>query len=309
MQLVDYLQSSLRIRQLSAVIAVDEYKSISRASKELHLTQPALTRNVQELERALGGELFERTAKGVATTLFGNTFIKHARLVMGHVHDACVDVHKLSTGDSGQVVVGVSASLPKLLSMAIACFKEAHPAIAVRIMHSDAENLISALRAGDVDFIVGQHLDSWEYAMIDHEVLYDDDLVLVSNGDHPFQKLRRSLTDDELMNAQWALPLRRTALRTQLESTLEEIGLDLPTNVIEIMSVDVIIELLKKTEMIALLPRQAVRGALETGFLAIVPFEYEFMHNPISIALNRMRILTPAAKSFCRYVKEAALEL
>lgn len=304
--LVKYLQHQLRIRQLEIVLAVSEHSSVLHASTSLNMTQPAVTKSIQEMERSLGSRLFERTTKGMRPTKSGEALLNSAQKVMGSLDRAASELYDLSTGKSGHVRVGVSVSISELLARSIARMKESHPNIGVEIIQSTNEALAPQLRSGDIDLIVGQPSEPWESGGISHEKVFEDRILIVSRHGHELSRSGTALSLQDLLAYKWILPLSETALRRTLEEAFEEAGVELPGRSIELMSIDVIQSLLSNTNMITALPSRVASVYLENSVMSVVPVEFENLVSSVYISTGSSRQLTSGAIALCDHIKYVA---
>ncbi|MEM7569992.1 MAG: LysR family transcriptional regulator, partial [Pseudomonadota bacterium] len=98
----------MELRQLRHFMAVAECGTFSKASEQLHLTQPALTRSIQTLEESLGTALFERQPRGVTLTQAGQNLLRHAHLVVNQLAAAKEEVRALGDGIAGHLEIGLA---------------------------------------------------------------------------------------------------------------------------------------------------------------------------------------------------------
>ena len=145
----------LDLRLLRHARALAEEGSFARASRNLHLTQPALSRSIQELERRTGIRLFDRNQGRVEPTDLGRVFLAHARELLAHAEALDREVAMLRGSGTGSVVVG-SGTFPTAIFMAaaIADFLGRNPEVGVRIVNDNWVALVAALRRRELDFVV-----------------------------------------------------------------------------------------------------------------------------------------------------------
>src|SRR5687768_11259777 len=105
-----YMRSGLRPRSLQLLVAIDELRQLGKVADFLNITQPAVSKAVAEMERGLGLKLFERTARGVHPTIYGECLIRHARVMLSDLGQARDELRGLVSGSSGTVRVGVLAT-------------------------------------------------------------------------------------------------------------------------------------------------------------------------------------------------------
>src|SRR3954466_515412 len=129
-----YLDQRLRLPLLRAVDAVDAHGSLLKASAALGITQPALTRSLQELEELLQVRLFDRHARGVRTTQAGLVFVRTARRVLAELRRLDEDLDQLSSPSGGSVALGaLPVAAAGVLPGTLARLKATDPDIRVRL--------------------------------------------------------------------------------------------------------------------------------------------------------------------------------
>ena len=102
-----FLKARLKTRQLLLLVAIDDERNIHRAADLLHMTQPAASKQLKDLEDMLGVALFERHPRGMSPTSYGEAMIRHARMALTSLSQAHDDILALKSGLSGQVDVGM----------------------------------------------------------------------------------------------------------------------------------------------------------------------------------------------------------
>ncbi|MYF88759.1 MAG: LysR family transcriptional regulator, partial [Boseongicola sp. SB0676_bin_33] len=103
-RILDRALTRLKLRQLRLLVAVGTHGNIQNAARELGISQPAATKMIQDLELDFEVTLFSRTNRGVIPTVFGETLIRHGKLIFAQVSYAAQELDDLSEGNSGRVV-------------------------------------------------------------------------------------------------------------------------------------------------------------------------------------------------------------
>jgi DNA-binding transcriptional LysR family regulator len=147
----------VELQQLRQVIALAEHGSFVRAAAALHISQPALSRSIQNLERRFGSELFLRTSGGVIPTDVGRLYIERARDVLRIADDLDRDAVHRGTFGTGRVAVG-GGPFPaeSFLGPAAVRFVEQHPNVKVQLHARDWDELLRELRSRELDFFVAE---------------------------------------------------------------------------------------------------------------------------------------------------------
>ncbi len=139
----------MELRHLRYFIAVAEEENVSRAALKLHVSQPALSRQVRDLEDELGFQLLERSAKSVRLTAAGRVFFEEAKAVVQRAQDAVQTARAVATGKRGEINVGYAPSLTvQILPPILRAFQTAMPGVRVALHDFSTEEMLAGLRAG-----------------------------------------------------------------------------------------------------------------------------------------------------------------
>jgi len=145
---------NVSIRQLQIFATVARHLSFARAAEELHLTPPAVSMQVRDLEEAVGLPLFDRRGKRIALTTGGEYFLLHARRVLGSLKDAEDTIARLKGVRAGRVTIGMVGTAKYFVPRILGGFLRDHPGVEVALAETNREGLIDLLRRNEVDFAV-----------------------------------------------------------------------------------------------------------------------------------------------------------
>jgi DNA-binding transcriptional LysR family regulator len=124
----------VELRHLRYFVAVAEMENVSRAALKLHLSQPALSRQIRDLEDELGFSLLERTAKSVRLTGAGRKFLDDARVLLQHADEAVTKARAVASAEPTELHVGVSPTpTAEILPKTLRAFQAAMPNVHVRL--------------------------------------------------------------------------------------------------------------------------------------------------------------------------------
>ncbi|WP_336071095.1 LysR family transcriptional regulator [Nitratireductor rhodophyticola] len=303
------LASRLTIRHLRMVIAILEEGNLVRAARRLNMTQSAVTKALQEVEALTQAVLFDRTNRGVAPTIFGETLAEHARFIVTQLDHAEEHLADLRDGTGGRIAIGtlLSASA-ELLPGAIARLRRQRPRIVVRIVEGTNDVLIPALRSGEIDLVVGRLSEHRERQDVEQETLMDDLACIVVRSGHPLAR-RKALTLPDLVGWDWILPPQETSLRRQVDMAFRQRGLEPPMHAVESVSLLTNRGLLVGADYLGVLPVQAARREAASGVLTILPVSLGATQRSLGITTRANARLTPAAKGLIEMLREVAGEL
>lgn len=291
MELGRLLDGRLKVRHLTLVTAIADAGSLVRAAESLHVTQPVVTRGLRDVEEILGVPLFERLPRGVRPTLYGESFLDHARAIIAQLRSADEQVQLLRRGELGTAAVGTHlAGSNLLLPRAIAAAKAAHPHIIVTVTEATPATLQQQLLAGELNLIVGR-VGPHPTERIRTEKLHDEPIRLVARVGHPAHSWE-SPTLADLVQFPWIMPIAQTALRPELERVFTEQGLDIPANRVECTSILTLRQLLVSTDAIAALPMFI---ATQDEALRLLPTGLASISRAVGVSFSADRPLSPAA--------------
>ncbi|MDP4714274.1 MAG: LysR substrate-binding domain-containing protein [Candidatus Nanopelagicales bacterium] len=301
------LDGRLKLRHLVLATAIADAGSLARAAEHLRITQPVVTRGLQDLESVLGVPLFERSAQGAVPTVYGVAFIDHARGVLAQIRQAGRTLNELATADAGTVTVGTHlAGSNVLLPLAIARMKSAHPGVTIVVRESTPDALEAQLLVGDIDLTVGRLTPA--DPRIEQVRLYVEPIVLVVRADHPV--LHGPVpTFATLAALPWIVPVSGTTLRRELEQLFALRGLTWPTNRVECTSALTLRRLIIDGDCVAALPGLV---ALHDDDLAVVrPVDVDLggLTRPVGVSRVRDRWAPPAVVAFTEHLHQAAARL
>jgi DNA-binding transcriptional LysR family regulator len=190
------------LRQLKYFIAVAEARHIGRAAERLHLSQPPLTRQIQELEQELGVQLFRRTPRGMDLTPAGEEMLIHAQNIHSLVAHATARTQRVSRGDVGRLDIGIYGSaIFGVVPRVISAFRAKHPAVELVLHHAQTPSQLPALRQGRVQLVFERLLP--EEGDIEVELVAREQIVLALSASHPLAAWKRvdvaSLRDETVL--------------------------------------------------------------------------------------------------------------
>ncbi|MBC8639574.1 LysR family transcriptional regulator [Caballeronia sp. EK] len=143
----------MELRHLRYFIAVAELRSVRAASEHLHVTQPAISRQIQDLEEAIGATLFERTPRGLKLTPAGIAYLSEARDILARVDAANRLAHRIASGVQGHLRVGFveNASWSGLVSSALSAFQQSASDVALELQPMNTPEQLDAIAAERLD--------------------------------------------------------------------------------------------------------------------------------------------------------------
>jgi DNA-binding transcriptional LysR family regulator len=304
-----WITRKFRLRHVELIAEVYDCRSVLKAAKRLNLSQPTVTKALQDIETTLGLPLFERSNRGLKPTPYGEIFARHAKIVLAQLRHAAEELEGLRAGYSGKVSVGtLLAASASILPDAIARLKKERPGVAISVAVGTYDLLMPSLRAGDLDMVLGRLPEEGRSSELVYEEFYAEPVCLVTRRGHPLTRKRR-LGLRDLVHEPWLLPLPETTLRRQIERAFVEAGAAVPKNVIESVSILTNRVLLRKSDCIGVMPYHVALDDVEHGLLAFLPVKLKSIEGPVGAILRAPGELPPAARAFLECLRVAAQDV
>jgi DNA-binding transcriptional LysR family regulator len=234
----DRLIRTLRLRHLELLVALSEAPTMRAAATRLHLSQPAISKMLGEIEACFGARLFERSHQGIHANALGSSAAFRARAVMNELTRATADVEALQSGITAVLRVG-APSVTAAVPAAIVELRRRMPGAAVHLREGRVHELIHRLLDGELDCVFGaitpELIASDLIPLLEPVVLLEDELcVLASMKNDGLAGRRLRWTD--LQAGPWVLPPKETLVRQAFMTAFLNKGATPPLPVIEALS-------------------------------------------------------------------------
>lgn len=192
----------MQSRQIKYFLAVADHLHLTSAADSLHISQPALSRSIHQLESRLGVPLFERLPTGVALTRFGEILARRARVMELEAEHTLAEIKALETGSSGMLRIGAGPVwLTTFLPPAIAALQRQHPGIDAEITGGVIDTMIPALLNGKFDMVCSS-LDFPNHPELVKVHLTNISHVVLARKEHPLTR-KKNLVAKDLLSYPW----------------------------------------------------------------------------------------------------------
>lgn len=294
----------MNISQLRTFVTVVECGSFSGAAREMGISQPAVTMQIQSLEAAAGATLLDRRYRRIDLTEAGATLLPYARRVLGEVEQAREDIAALSGVISGRLSIAASTTpgvylIPRLLGR----FLAENPQVRVTITIHDTTEVDAAVESGRADLgVTGAVVKGSRPA---YSQIGADELLVVCPPDSPYSTLSGASLSD-LAEADWVMRERGSGTRQVTEKELVAAGVD-PEElrvVVELGTGEAIVSAVEGGLGIAMLSRQVAEKALALGTVTRVDLAGPPILRPFYLLVPK-GTLSRAAQAFADYLTAA----
>jgi len=301
--------SRLKTRHLLLLLHLYEQRSVLRAAEAANMTQPAASKLLSEMEGILGVPLFERHARGVEPTWYGQVLIRRARSALSEIGRAHDEIAAMRDGRMGQASIGTVVNPgTTLVPQAIASVKRDFPDILIRVEMDYSRPLVAKLLDGQLDIVIGRILGPEGAGDLEFEPLADEPHSVIVRAGHPLTR-RSQVTHADLIEYGWIMPPAASVLRTRLDSMFREHTLAPPQNIIETASLPVIIHLLRHSDLLTALPAESVAPYLQTAQMQVLSIELGVRMEFFGIIRRRDQQLSPGAERVLDALRATARQL
>jgi DNA-binding transcriptional LysR family regulator len=288
-------------RQLRHFLAVIDHKGITPAAEELHISQPALTKSIRQLELSLGVTLFERLPTGVVATPFGEILARRVRLMDLEYRHALTEIQAIKGGAGGTITIGAGPVwITKILPPIVAAFQRQRPRVKIRLRGGVIDTMVPALLAGELDLICAS-LDFPSHAEIVKEDLTEISHVLIARTQHPLAG-RTDIAAADLLNYPWVALANDYVGNSRVNSFFAANELDPPRIAVETTSTSAMLSLLKADDFIVNIPTLMLPYAVAFG-LTRLEVRGTFWDSPAGIAYRATKSQMPALNAFCALIR------
>ena len=223
------------IRQLKNVLAVMETGSLNKASLQLRVSQPALTKSIQRLEALLGVPLFVREATGMRATIYAETLRDFARATCVGLDQSISEIHAIKSGLSGTIsMCGPPLIARHLFPAAIIRVTTDFPNLKIRIVEQ-IDDLFEALLDGKFDLLAATITSQASRYGLNCLSMFDEDLVVIARRGHPVTRMK-SPTPKQLSKYRWVHSSPGNLHRQRLEQFFEMANVPFPRPIAETSS-------------------------------------------------------------------------
>ncbi|CAM3337399.1 HTH-type transcriptional regulator GbpR [Klebsiella spallanzanii] len=294
----------IRLRHLHTFVAVAQQGTLGRAAETLNLSQPALSKTLNELEQLTGTRLFERGRLGAQLTLVGEQFLTHAVKVLDALNTAGQALNRKEGLSNDIVRIGAlpTAALGILPSV-IGQFHQQQKDITLQVATMNNTMLLAGLKSGEIDIGIGRMSDPELMSGLNYELLFLESLKLVVRPGHPL--LQETVTLSRVMEWPVVVSPKGTLPRQNAETLLQSQGCKIPPGCIETLSASLSRQLTVDYDYVWFVPSGAVKDDLRRGLLAALPVPTQGAGEPIGILTRVDATLTAGTQTLLSAIRKS----
>ncbi|WP_425468077.1 LysR substrate-binding domain-containing protein [Paraburkholderia guartelaensis] len=295
------MASRLRLRHLNCFVAIAQERTLARAAARLHLSQPAVSKTLVELEQWAGVRLVDRGRNGAALTVQGEHFLRYA-LDASALALARQDAHAAPAVRLGALPTVATALLPE----AVLRFKALRPQVGVKIHTDSNAELLCAVKAGELDLMVGRMAEPAMMQGVSFEYLYTESLLVVVRAGHPLASESVAPALGAVLGFPLVIAGERTAPRHHTEAFFETHGFAVPEGAIETQSASVARLIVSGSDAVWIVPQRVAQSDLDAGLLVQIDMPAPQGVEPIGILRRSTVTLDEAISALAQQLRECA---
>ncbi len=291
---------NVSIRQLRVFVAAAKYGSFARAAEEMHISPPAVSMQISDLESSLGLPLFDRVGRSATLTMTGEYFLVHARRILGSLREAEDTIARFRGLKGGRLTIGMVSTAKYFVPRLLARFRSEHPAVDLRLSVGNRESLVESLTRGEVDLaIMGRPPKELATRA---EPFAAHPYVIVSSPNHPLAQ-QEHVPAAALASQPFIVREPTSGTRASMTQFFRDHQID-PLQVMEMPSNETIKQAVIADMGLAFLSLHTLGLELQFGLLRILPVEDLPLMRRWFLIHPQAKTLSPAAESFRYFVLE-----
>lgn len=303
------IDTRVKFRHLQTFVEVARQKSVVKAAELLHVSQPAVTKTIRELEEALGVAVFEREGRGIRITRYGEVFLRYAGAALTAMRQGFDSVSQERSGEAPPIRIGALPTVStRIMPRAMELFLKEDTWSRIKIVTGENAVLLEQLRVGDLDLVVGRLASPDKMAGFSFEHLYSEQVVFAVRAGHPLLKAGKSLFA-ELGNYTILMPTRGSIIRPFVESFLIVNGVAGLPNQIETVSDSFGRAFVRASDAIWIISTGVVAGDVKDGLLSLLPIDTSETRGPVGLTMRTDAIPTMPLSILMQTIREAAGEV
>ena len=291
---------NVTLRQLRVFVAAARHLNFGKAAKELHLTPPAISMQIRDLETQVGLPLFERSGKSVSLTVTGEYLLVYARRMLSTLKDAEDALARFRGLQSGRLTIGMVSTAKYFVPRLLKLFREEHPNIEVRLVVGNREQLVSQLQRNELDLaIMGR--PPREIATR-AEPFAAHPLGVICAPDHPLMG-EAQCAATTLSNFGFIIRESGSGTRTAMEEYLREHRVEIRI-AMELASNETIKQAVMSGMGVSFLSLHSIGMELRNGLIGVPDVEGLPLIRRWHVVNTSSKMLSPSAEAFRYFVLE-----
>jgi DNA-binding transcriptional LysR family regulator len=295
----------MEIQQLRHLMAAVEHRNLLKAADKTFISQSGLSRSIKSLEHRLGVPLLIRGPKGVEPTVYGQSVLRRAKVILNEVAKSIQEVRAIEQARVGEVTFGITPNYATyLVPQLLAELHRERPGLRVTVITDGFVELIERVKSESIDFgfgLIGQ-------------VRRSDGIVIDAIRAHRARVMASSrhrlaeqgtCTSADLAGAEWAM-LNGEGVQRSFGLFFETRGLTVPAQVMRSNSISLVRQMVKDSNVLSILPEEVVHADIEAGEIVALECETPVEQTRVGLFFRDGGLLTPQAELVIDRLRHAA---
>ena len=291
----------LRLRHIVCFLEVARLGGVAKVAVELNITQPAVTKTIQDLEELLGTALFVRGYRQFTLTEAGKVFLHYALSSVNMLRQGCDILEDIEMNNKGVLVGALPTASSSILPLAVKEFAEQGMRAKVVVVTGINDYLLSQLRLGDMDFVIGRMADPEKMTGLTFEHLYSEKVVLAVRPGHPL--LEKPLQLGGIADYRLIIPPIGSIIRPSVEKMFMMHGVTKFDDAIQTVSSNFGRGLTRASDYVWAISEGVVRQDVEAGNLALLPVDTTETAGPVGLTKRIDFTASSAAEAFIKVLR------
>jgi len=299
-------ESRIRFRHLQAFMEVARQGSVARAADFLHVSPPAVTKTLRELEEALGVAVVERDGRGIRVTRMGEIFLGHAGTAISALKRGVDSVRQDSAINRHPIRIGALPTVSaRVMPRAMSLFLRENTGAAIKIVTGENAVLLEQLRVGALDLVVGRLAAPENMTGFFFEHLYSEQVLFVVRSGHPLlqpgQDVFARLDEFPVL-----MPTRESVIRPFVDRLFITNGMTAPATEIETVSDSFGRAFLRQSDAVWIISAGVVANEIGSGAFVALNVNTDETKGPVGLTMRTDIAASPAFSILLQTIREAA---
>jgi len=297
----------MELRDIEYFAVLAEHGHFGRAAAALGISQPALSKSLRRLEAALEVKLVQRTAKGVELTAEGSALRLRVNELRLHLQSVTREIKEIGDGRVGSIRVGVGGAISEdFLASAFARLRQEAPRTTLRVLVSDNDVMVPALRKGELDLIVNYYMAIQAEGVLCEHLYHDDYVVCAAAGHRLTGRKRVELRD--LVGESWAWAEPSLGSQQKLRETFRDARLPPPGVGLECRSTALRLRSVAKSDLLDFTSGSVIRQ-FASEEIKILPIKELTLRRSVGLLRRKETYLPRAVRRLTDILRSIAKEL
>lgn len=283
------------LRLLRYFVACVEHRTMHAAAAAAHVSQPALSKAIANLETGLGVRLLDRRPRGVVPTPYGDALFRYAKMIDSEMRRAVAEIDAMRGMTRGTIAVGVIPTMCAMMADVAGEVLATHPGLKLRLRVGFSAELTTALREGEVDIALILPPPEGAPVGLTFDPLLRTGPVVVAREGHPLAG-RKGLSLRDLATVPWLIPDYPASHREIVNRAFLDAGVPPPVSAIEVSTVVFFDSLIRQTDLVTIVPAALLDTPERGARLVALDIDFQFPPEEVGMAYRENSTLLPGAR-------------